>query len=72
MSGMWSRWAARRRLNHAHVRLNAKLESLSLGCLMLHATGFHAEAENFVPKIERINHSLALIRARRHGLRRSS
>lgn len=56
----------RRRLNRAHLRLNAKLESLSMGCLMLHATGFHTEAEKLVPKMERVTHSIALINVRLH------
>lgn len=31
---------------------------------MLHATGFNAQAEKLVPKMERVTHSIELIHAR--------
>lgn len=54
----------RRRLHRAQDRLTAKLESLSMGCLMLYATGHSTEAEKLVPKMERVTHSINLIHAR--------
>lgn len=55
----------RRLLDRARIRLEAKLESLTLGWLMLHATGYHAEGDRLMPKMDRIAHSLTLIEARR-------